>query len=359
MNLKLRTSNTDPRAINRTLFYKPFNPKVNLAIEDPLLLVSNEAVQQEGLSCTRTFASNSPLSQKAAEFLNQKKTLETLYSKKTHVENTLILSHQEDVLSSLENSFLSSQVFLVPDTITSPISQSKTIYFSYDNLFSIIDIINNKNLDHTPILYLPKICPTHGRIDYKQIETLKQSIDIFLIVEDHYTFGLEGLTGVGTKRESSLINLNITHIPKNFGKMLTLISGDINLLDRLLEYSFSKSALFPPAAYIGMFSKALTLLDSLKIQRDNIDSFAQKVEKTFPNQCKVYKPLIIFTFNSNDEKEHFYKSLVDNGFLLPSSFSSNEAKLIFFINHELDETCIHHFQKAFDSFPKQVICESI
>ena len=359
MKTKLRTSQTDPRKINLTLFHSPFNPKVNFALEDPLLLTANEAIQKEGLSYARYFCSNSPLSPKAFEFVKKKKQMEDLFSQKAYVENTVILSYQENILASLEKAFLSSQIFLIPDSIQSPFPKSKTIYFAHNNLDSISDLLSSLHFDHTPILYLPKICPINGPINFTQIEEIKNSYPIFLVVEDNHTFGCEGLNGFLKKADTLLIDLLITHIPKNFGKMLTLISGKSDLLDRLIEYCFSQKSLFPHAAYLGMFSKALHLLESMSSQRNKIIHFAQTLSQTFPMHCKVFSPLIIFNFPSEEEKHTFYKSLVDNGFLLPWSTSNNQLHLTFFINHELEETCTHFIQKALQESPKQVVCETL
>jgi len=360
MNLKTRTLNVDPRAINRTLFYTPFNPKVNLAIEDPLLLASNDAIKEEGINFARTYATGSPLSEKAAELLDIKRKMEVFYSKKSFFESSIILTYQESVVSSIEDAFLSTQMFLVPDRIKSPFSSSNTIYFSSENLFSIIDILKKHALDHTPVLFLPKLSPKTGRINFEDIEALRKDIDFFLIVEDHFTFGIEGLTGFGSKSESALIDLKLTHIPKNFGKMLTVVSGKRDFINTLLNHSFTNASLFPPAAYLGMFSKTLSLIESFNFERKKIQAFCDSLSQTFGSKCEVHSPTVTFFFATPEEKDGFYKSLVDNGFLLPSSpLNGSRTDLTLYINHCLNQSAIHHFQKALDSVSKQIICESI
>ena len=319
MNLKTRTLNIDPRAINRTLFYTPFNPRVNLAIEDPLLLSSNPLIKQEGLIFARKYGTGSPLSEKTPELLQHKIDLEIAFSQKSFFESSVILSHQETAATTVEDAFLSSQIFLVPDNIKSPFSKSKTLYFSASNLFSIIDILNQYHLDALPILYLPKISLKNGHINFSDIKMLKDQVPLFLVIEDNFTFGTKGLNGFESRVNASLIDLLITHIPKNFGKMLTILSGEQNLLNTLLHHCFSNSSFFPPAAYLGMFSKILSLIQSMTPERNAIENFCRLILQTFGSKCTVANPLIIFHLNSQEEKEHFYKSLVDNGFLLPSA----------------------------------------
>lgn len=359
MKLKTKTSPSDPRAVNRTLFYSPFNPKVNFAIEDPLLLTSNKALQNEGISYARYFGSGNPLSSKSAEFIQKRQKLEKQFSEKTGFEHTLITSYQDDILSSLQKCCLSSQIFILPQRIKSTLDSSQVISFDPENLYSLIPILENRSFDHRPLLVLPKIAPSFGRVNFKELRELKKRFNLFIVIEDSHTFGLEGLNGFGFKRENKLIDLLITHIPKNFGKMLTLFSGKREMLATLSEFGFESSAFFPIPAYLGMFSAALNLIESMTPQRELIHTFAEKIENSFSSHAKVHGPMIHFTFQSEDEKLHFYKTLVDLGFLLPWSTSSDSFSLTFHINYELEETSLHHIRKALDLYQTQVVCESI
>lgn len=358
--IKLKTPPYDPRKITRALFNAPFNPAENFALEDPLLLLSDPLVQKEGLSYAKYFCSNSPLSSKAPEFLKKKIDVEALFSKKTHVEKTILLTYQEDAAHLIEKSFLSSQKFFVPDSVISPFSADATVYFSHKNPGSLLPLLQNRKFDHIPVVYMPKLCPIYGRVDFALFATMKSQCEFFFLVEDHYTFGLEGLTGFGKKSDHKPIDLLITHVPKTFGKLLTLISGNSDLLDTLLYYSFTKNALFPPAAYLGMFHAAIQMIESLKDRREKLKNYTSKLLHAFKDQIAIEGPLLSFHLDSIDEKLLFTKALVDKGFLLPSpSFSQNARSLTFHINYLLEETSIHHLVEIKHSYVKQVICESI
>jgi|GEM_PF-2951557 len=360
MKIKLKTPPYDPRKLTRTLFNTPFNPAVNFALEDPLLLFSDPLVQNEGLSYARYFCSNSPLSLKAPEFLKKKTDVEALFSKKAHVEKTILLTYQEDAAHLVGKSFLSSQKFFVPDSVISPFSDGSTIYFSHQNPASLLPLLKSAALDHIPVVYMPKLCPVHGRIDLDLFSKMKTQYEFFFVVEDHYTFGLEGLTGFGKNSDHKPIDLLITHIPKTFGKLLTLISGNSDLLDTLLYYSFTKNALFPPAPYLGMFHAAIQMIESLKDRREKLKNYTSKLLHAFNDQIDSKGPFISIHLDSIDEKLSFTKALVDKGFLLPSSsFSQKQRSLIFHLNYLLDEISIHHLVEIKHSFEREVICESI
>ncbi len=358
--IKLKASPYDPRRLTRTLFNAPFNPAVNFAIEDPLLLLSDPLVQKEGLSYAKYFCSNSPLSSKASEFLKKKIDVEALFSKKAHVEKSILIPYQEDAAHLIERSFLSSQKFFVPDSVISPFSNDATIYFSHKNPASLLSLLQTRKFDHIPVVYMPKLCPIYGRIDFALFEKMKSQCEFFFLVEDHYTFGLEGMTGFGKMGDSKLIDLLITHIPKTFGKLLTLISGSGELLDTLLYYSFTKNALFPPAAYLGMFHAAIEMIESLVDRREKLRCYSSNLLHAFKDQIKSHGPFVTIYLDSIDEKLIFTKALVDKGFLLPSpSFNQNQRSLTFHINYLLEETSIHHLVEIKHSYVKQIICESI
>ena len=358
--IKLKTPPHDPRSITRTLFNVPFNPAVNFAIEDPLLLLSDPLVQKEGLSYAKYFCSNSPLSSKASEFLKKKIDVEALFSKKAHVEKTILLPYQEDAVHLIGKSFLSSQKFFVPDSLISPFSNDATIYFSHKNPTSLLPLLQNRKFDHTPVVYMPKLCPIYGRVDFALFVKMKQQCEFFFLVEDHYTFGLEGITGFGKKADIQPIDLLITHIPKTFGKLLTLISGSGDLLDTLLIYSFTKNALFPPAAYLGMFHAVIQMIESVEERREKLKSYTGMLLHAFKDQVGSEGPLLTIHLDSIDEKLNFTKALVDKGFLLPSpSFSQHERSLTFHLNYLLEETSIHQLVDIKHSYVKQIVCESI
>lgn len=360
MNTKLKTSNEDPRALTRTLFHTPFNPLVNFAIEDPLLLFSHPAVQKEGLAYARYFCGNSPLSSKAPEFLQKKLSVEEAFSKKAGFEKSLILPTIEGPLAWIEKSFLSSQKFFLPDTMQSTLSTDRITYFSHENPRSLLTLLKLNPLDHKPIVYFPKLSPIYGRMDFSLFKEMKDNHPFFLIVEDKHSFGLEGLDGFAPKSETQAIDLLITHIPKTFGSLLTILSGSFNLLDRLVEFSFSGTKLTPSAAFIGMLDASLNLLSSMQDRRDQIKSFVTKLKCHHLPPVSIHNPLITITLDSFEEKALFTKSLTDNGFLLPSSsFKDEDLSCTFHINHLLDEVAIHSLTEFCIPSQKKIICESI
>jgi 7-keto-8-aminopelargonate synthetase-like enzyme len=359
MKTKLKTTNFNPRSISRALFHKPFYPQVNFALEDPLLLSSHPLVEQEGLSYTKYFGANSPLSIKASEFLEKKYLLEEKFSELMQVEKSLILKYQENLVSNIEASFLSSQKFFVPDSILSPFKKEQTIYFSSSDLFSLVPLLKD-SLDHLGVVFLPKISLFSGKINYFILESIKKQYPFFLIIEDNYTFGLEGIDGFSNRAENSLPDLLITTIPKTFGKMLTIFSGKANILERLMEYSFKDCSLFPPSTYLGMFDAFLTIIPILTTQRDAIKAFVHKLKHKFQTDLVVFSPLFCFPLNSYEEKIHFAKSLVDKGFLLPSSsFTKDTFDLCFHINYLLEEKSIQAVYQTKHALSVKPICQSI
>ena len=360
MNTKLKTSNDDPRSLTRILFHTPFNPLVNFAIEDPLLLFSHPAVQKEGLSYARYFCNNSPLSSKAPEFLQRKLNVEEDFSKKAGFEKSLLLTTLDTPLEWIEKSFLSSQKFFLPDSMQSSFAPDNTTYFSHQNPHSLITLLELNRSNHHPIVYIPKLSPIYGRIDFSLFAEMKKKHPFFLIVEDGYSFGLEGLDGFAPKSEMQVVDLLITQIPKTFGSLLTILSGSFNLLDRLVEFSFSGVKFTPRASYVGMLSASLSLLSSMQDRRDQIKSFITKLKCHHLPTTSIYNPLITLFLHSFEEKTLYTKSLTDNGFLLPSAcFKHEDLTLTFHINHLLDETAIHSLSELHTSFQKQIICESI
>jgi hypothetical protein len=357
---KLRITNHDPRGINRTLFGSPFSPSVNLALEDPLLLSCHPAVQKEGLAYATYFGGNSPLSMKAPEFLKKKISVENIFSERLGVQKTLILPASASSLVDIAKSFLSGQMFLVPDSIRSPFPVEQTITFQHDDLGSLKSLLFTSAFECMPIVFMPVLCPIYGKIDYPLFQEMKEGTPFFFITEDSHTFGLEGLSGSYKKSDIQTVDLIITHIPKTFGKMLTLISGKADFLDILLEYSFSTSSLFPPAPYLGMLNASLEILDVMGERREALKTFSEKIAHTFSENVSIHSPLLTFHLNSNEEKSLFTKSLVDKGFLLPaSSFKEDRDHLTFHINHLLEERCIHSLYEIHSSIKEQTICESI
>lgn len=357
---KLRITGHDPRGINRTLFGSPFSPSVNLALEDPLLLSCHPAVQKEGLAYATYFGGNSPLSPKASEFLKKKACVENIFSEAIGIEKTLILPALSSPLEQVAKAFLSSQMFLVPDSIISPFPKSQTTYFYHNDLSSIKPLLSANSSDHLPILFMPTLCPIYGKIDYSFFKQLKEQTPFFFITEDCHTFGLEGLNGFAKKSDTQIVDMIITHIPKTFGKMLTLISGKGDLLDTLLEYSFASSSLFPEAPYLGMLNACLEILEVMSERRDAIRSFSEKISHTFSENISIHAPLLTFHLNSAAEKGLFTKSLVDKGFLLPaSSFKEGNHNLTFHINHLLEERSIHSLFEIQSSIKQHTVCESI
>ncbi len=360
MNTKLKASNDDPRALTRTLFNHPFNPSVNFAIEDPLLLSSHPAVQKEGLDYARYFCSNSPLSCKAPEFLQKKLQVEELFSKKMGFEKSVILPSIDAPLELIRKSFLSSQIYFLPDSMQSIFSAENITYFSHENPRSLQTLLEVKKLDHCPIVYMPKLSASYGRVDFALFAEIKNIHPFFFIIEDSHLFGLEGLDGFAPKSESLTIDLLITHIPKTFGKMLTILSGPFNLLDRIVEFSFENSKIFPSAPYLGMLKASLDLLSSMQDRRDQIRSYVKKLQCHLHPEMSIPYPLITITPHSLAQKTLSTKFLTDNGFLLPSSaFKSNDLSLTLHVNHLLEETSIHFLNELSTLSHKQTICESI
>lgn len=360
MKTKLRTSNDDPRSVSRNLLASPFNPVVNFAIEDPLLLTSHKAIQKEGLEYAKYFCGNSPISSKAPEFLKRKQDVEKTFSEKISKEKTIVLSPLEDALFCLSKSFLSTQKFFIPDSILSPFSKSQTKYFSHESLSSLKELLKTSSFDHLPIVYLPKISSCFGRLDFPLLKEIKNEHPFLLIVEDGYSFGCEGIDGFSKKSENDLIDILITHIPKSFGKMLSLISGPKEMLDTFMEYSFYESSLFPPAAYLGMLSKSLELIGSLGERRASLITLCATLHHMFEEKITITSPLITFHLSSSEEKTEFTKSLVDKGFLLPaSSFNTHSRALSFHLNYQLKETSLHSLLEIKNSFAGQIILESI
>ncbi|MCH9617821.1 MAG: hypothetical protein SP4CHLAM5_11810 [Chlamydiia bacterium] len=357
---KLRITNHDPRGINRTLFGSPFSPSVNLALEDPLLLSCHPAVQKEGLAYATYFGGNSPLSVKAPEFLKKKILIESIFSQRIGKQKTLILPAINSPLAEIAKSFLSGQIYLVPDSIRSPFPPEQTITFDHDDLASLKALLATGNFESMPIVFMPVLCPIYGKIDYPLFKEIKEQTPFFFITEDSHTFGLEGLDGSHKKSDMIVVDLIITHIPKTFGKMLTLISGKADFLDTLLEYSFCSSSLFPPAPYLGMLNACLEILPVMEERREAIKDFSEKIAHTFSDNVSVYSPLLTFHLHSSDEKSLFTKSLVDKGFLLPASaFKQGDNHLTFSLNHLLEERSIHSLYEIHSSMQQQTICESI
>ena len=360
MKPKFRTTKSDPRGVTRSLFYSPFNPSENFAIEDPLHLSSHPAVRKTGLAYSKYYGSGSPLSSKAPHLLQKKRELEETFSKMFHVESSLILPPSLELLSSLSKAFLPSQVYFLPASTSSLPGGRNCTYFSLENLTSLERELEKQTFDHLPIIYIPKVSPSHGRLDLERLAQIKKKCPFFLIVEDHYTFGLEGLYGSSKGGENSLIDLLVTHIPKAFGKMLTVISGSYDLLDHLFEYCLYNHSLFPCPAYLGMFEAMLPLLETMTEQRENLKILKQKLSDTFSEDATVSDSLITFHLSSYREKEEITKYLTDKGFLLPASaFKDIQPNLTLYLNYKLSNSAIHSITEARETFSKQIILESI
>ena len=363
MKLKIRSPYHNPRTIKNTLFYKHYNPEMNFAIEDPLQLSMHPEVREEGLSYAKYFCSNSPISEKAPDFLKKKLSIEKLFSEKIHLEKSFITSFQKNCLLYIFRSFLLSQKFYIPNSILRSFNTSDTsqiVYFPHDNLAKLASILENEDTNHLPVVYLPKLCAINGLIDLRILQKIKEKRPFFLIVEDHHTFGLEGINGFGKKRENTLIDLLITHIPESFGKMLTIISGEANIIDRLIEYSFPHISQFPLAPHLGMFAAILDVLEKIHDNRKNLNELTNSCLQLLPENTFIHKPLLTFHLESNEERILLTKSLVNNGFLLPaSSFNTNSNILTLYIHHLIKKTSIHTMEKIRGSIIKKAICESI
>jgi hypothetical protein len=359
LKTKLRSPNSPSKSIARTLFYKPFHPQVNFALEDPLLLCSHPLSEKEGVSYSKYFGANSPLSSNASQFLERKFLLEKKFSELVQMDKSVILEYNEDHIFQLSASFLPSQKFLVPNSIASPFEPSQTLYFSESNLTSLVPFLE-KPTDHLKIVFLPKISQNFQKINFSLLESIKEQYPFFLIIEDKHTFGLEGLNGFGITQQNSLADLLITAIPKSFGKMLNIFSGSIDLLDTLMEYSFKQASLFPPAAYLGLFDAFLTIIPTLGNRREALKAFIENLTSTFSDEITISNPLLSFRLSSLEEKNFFSKSLVDKGFLLPaSSFTKQSTMLLFHLNYLLEEKSIHTLYEIKQNFCPQSVCESI
>jgi 7-keto-8-aminopelargonate synthetase-like enzyme len=358
MAIQFKPTCDDPRILSRALFHQPFNPALNFAIEDPLLLSTHKAVQEQGRAFARYYCSNSPLSLKAPQYVKEKLTLEEAFSKKVGSEKSLILSYVDLPLEWIKKSFLPSQTFFLPDSCPSSFTPPSTAFFSQKDLSSLIPLC--KGLDQPPIVFIPKISQEGGRVDFSLLTQIKKMYPFFLIVEDSHTFGLEGFEGFAPNHEIACVDLLITHIPKTFGKMLTILSGSYELLDKLIEFSFSSLKFTPEAPYLGMLKTSLELVSSMQDRRDQIRSFTTKLKGISLPQMSITSPLITLTPSSHEEKNLWAKYLTDHGFLLPSSsFKGEDSALTFHIHHLLSETSIHFLQELISFSEKQIKVTSI
>lgn len=358
--IKLRISNQDPRGINRAIFNKPFNPSVNFALEDPLLLSCHPQVQKEGLSYTTYFGSNSPLSPKAHEFILKKGKLEQKYSDLIHMDKSYILPFCQNIVNKIQRAFLQSQQYFIPESSENLFPGNNCLYFSLESLETLESLLQTSNNGSIPVVYLPSMSALSGQINYPFISELKEKYQFFLIVEDSHTFGQNGYDGFGHKRFHQNIDLLITHVPKTFGKMLSIVSGKADLLNTLIEFSFFDHSQYFCSAYLGMCAAMIDIIPTMQGRRESLLNFASKLSHTFSEDSYIFPPLLTFKLESKEEKAQFSKYLVDKGFLLPASSFTNHNKLLtLHINYLLEEKSIHALFVVNNSKKRVAICESI
>ncbi|MCH9811475.1 hypothetical protein K0U07_01780 [bacterium] len=357
---KLRQSSQDPRGINRTLFNPPFTPSVNFALEDPLLLASHPEVQKNGLSFASYFGAGSPLSKKASEFIHLKQSIEKKFAEKMAMESSFILPYEAGCIEKLPRSFLSSQLILTTPEKQSYFKGSHLHLFSENDLFSLKHLLETTSFDHTPVIFLPALSNKGVPLDMAILQRWKQEHDFFLIVEDTHQFGLKGFDGFGYKRYHKSIDLLITHIPKTFGKTLSVLSGNKDILATMMEYSFKEVDLFFAPCYLGMLAAMLEIIPDLKDRREKLQSLEKKLLFTFPEELAIQLPLLSFSIDGETERNHFTKSLVDKGFLLPaSSFTDRNNSLQLHLNYLIEEKSIGLLYEVYIEKKNHTICESI
>ena len=355
---KLRQSARDPRAIGRALFNPPFSPQVNFALEDPLLLSTHKEVQKNGLSFTTYFGAGSALSAKASEFIKVKQSIERQFAESLGREQSLILPFTPSAIERISRSFLPSQVVLTTPDKQKEFEGCKVHLFSTSDLYSLKSLLETSTFDHKPVVFLPTHSKGGGALDLALLAKWKSELDFFLIVEDAHRFGLVGFDGFGSKRLQGAIDLLVTHIPKTFGKTLTVLSGNGNILETLMEYSFFEASLFFAPCYLGMLAAMLEIIPDLKDRREKLLRLEKKLLFTLGNEIHIDLPLLSFYVESEEERIHFTKTMVDKGFLLPA-FSSNSAPMQLFLNYTLEEKSIGQLSTIFLEKKNHTICESI
>ena len=360
MKIRMRPSKDDPRFVKNALFYNHYKPEINFAIQDPLMLNCHPNIREEGIHYAKVYCSNSPLSEKASKFLNEKYLIEEKFSNRINAEKSFISSFNEHTVKTIGTAFLSTQKFFVPDSIKSPFNPSQTTYFSHNNLPSLLEVLSGEDFNNTPVVFIPNLCPINGVVDFSLIKKIKEKVPFFLIIEDKYSYGIDGIDGFGKKADRKIIDLLITHIPKSFGHMLTITSGKSEIIQSIFEHSFYHSSLFPPACYVGMLSSSLEIIDRLGKERTALNNLIDICKQILPENISIHKPLLTLSLSSHEEKVLVTKALIEKGFLLPStSFNKHSKAITLHLNHQITKSSIYSVQETLATVQNMQQCEGI
>ena len=173
-------SNLEHCSVSRNLFANPFDPKLNFAIEDPLLFSSHPDVLKTGIDFTKYFATGSLLSSKAGELFEKKMHLEKQFSKNIQKEGSLIVVGLQNSLYPISKIFPINHPFLLPSLNPPKIEQKNIHYFSEKNLNETLSSLLEKN-HHSllPVVYLEKSSLKSIPIDFNVLKKLKEKTSLF------------------------------------------------------------------------------------------------------------------------------------------------------------------------------------
>ena len=352
-------SNLEHSSVTRNLFADPFDPKLNFAIEDPLLFSSHPDVLKTGIDFAKYFATGSLLSPKSGEFFEKKLHLEKQFSKKIQKEASLIVTSLQNSLYTISKVFPINHPFLLPSLNPPKIIQKNIHYFSEKNLGeSLSSLLKKTHHSLQPIVYLEKSSLKSTTFDFLVLKELKEKYPFFLIIENTNLFGTEGFLGYGSLKNASLIDLLITQIPKTFGKLLTIISSKKNTL-QLLVNSLSGQQIFPNPSYLGMLSSIIDQMDIFSERRTKLNLLKKNLQEIFP-KIKIPLPYLTIPLNSLEEKKTIHNILINKGFLLPyNSLSINTFSLDLYLNYLQETTSFLSIKHCIEQYENQHITETI